>query len=63
MKRDGQNRLLADSARLDRAGKVFVVRSDFRRECLICGAVFKTPQATADHARTICRPENLSDVN
>ena len=46
----------SDSSRLDRQGKVFLVRPDFTRECLICGAAFDVPQATADHAVTITAP-------
>ncbi len=52
----------SDSSRLDRQGKVFFVRPDFTRECLICGAVFDVPQATAHHAVTICRPKSISDL-
>jgi hypothetical protein len=57
MSRGAQDRRSADSACQDRVGKVFLVRPDFTRECLICGAVFEVPQATADHARSICFPE------
>jgi len=63
MSRDVEDRRSADSACLDQVGKVFVVRPDFTRECLICGAVFEVPNATADHARSICFPRAVRTLN
>jgi len=63
MSRDVEDRRSADSARLDRVEKVFVVRPDFTRECLICGAVFEVPLATADHARSICFLRSARTLN
>jgi hypothetical protein len=63
MSRDTEDRRSPDSACLDRVGKVFVVRPDFTRECLICGTVFEVPQATADHALSICFPRSVRTLN
>ena len=40
-------------------GKVFIVVSQDRRQCLICDCMF-TPRGAAEHAGTLCHPEGVN---
>lgn len=51
----------------DHPGKVFLVLANssvrWQRQCLVCDAVFDSPQATAAHAQSICFPAKAHTSN
>lgn len=51
----------------EQLGKVFLVLANssvrWQRQCLVCDAVFDSPQATAAHAQSICFPATVHTSN